>query len=299
MIGNIVLLHISDLHIEIEDSKNRGAKTNIEKLAKFIDEKEKTTTDRFLILITGDIGDNAKADELNKFLQILEANHIDDRIIFVPGNHDACHLGNEIGATTFDENAVKHYQLLQACLLNRCRQFITTAIDNQAQIDIRSITCDPFIKGKFLFWNKTSKVKCTARIFEYTNRKIIFVLVDSNPQNVMFSINFAQGEIGKKQIKAIKDIGTNSKYNGWLKAVLLHHHPIYNNYFLKLKDSAEFLQAIWDTFSIVCFGHKHAANCWSSHAGNMSAAPAFFESGLVYRYTISPNNTIGFDYFQV
>jgi predicted phosphodiesterase len=288
----IILIHISDPHIDANDNKNKSIRESFSMLEKFIEEKERTTDNRCIILITGDIGNNAKAEELNLFSKILEEHHIADRVIMVPGNHDSCRVGNEVGIITFDEESVRHYQTLQATLLNRCRQFIITAIDNEAKIDMISKPCEPFINGKFLFWNKKSKAKCTPRILEYHNHKIVFVLLDSNPQNVTLSINFAQGEVGKKQMKLVKDIATNPKYKGWIKIALLHHHPIYNNYFLKLQDADEFLKIIWDTFSIVCFGHKHAANIWSSHDGFLTSAPSHQNNRYMYLYSISPDNTI-------
>jgi hypothetical protein len=291
--NKILLIHISDTHVHEDDSNNKYVKLQFEKLAKYIELEERDTNTKCLILMTGDIGNRAKASELNNFLKIIEDNHLADRFILTPGNHDMCDMGNEIGQFTFREDAVKHYQALQANLLNRCRQFILTEIDNVAQIDIISKPCDPFIKGKFLFWNKTSNTKCTTRILEYSNRKIIFVLLDSNPQNATFAINFAQGQIGKKQMKILKDIGTNKKYDGWTKIAMLHHHPIYNNYFLKLEDSSEFLKITWNTFKVICFGHKHSSNEWSTkNNGYIFAAPSFFNNSFAYGIIINPDNSI-------
>jgi hypothetical protein len=108
----------------------------------------------------------------------------------------------------------------------------------------------------------------------------------------MFDLNFARGEIGTKQMKIVKNITTNIKYKDWVKIVLLHHHPIYNNYFLKLEDADEFLKIIWDTFDIICFGHKHSTGLWSNHVGWLTSAPNWGENPYGYRYSIMPNNTI-------
>lgn len=288
----ILLIHISDTHVYKDDSKNKDIKLQFEKLSKYIELEEKNANVRCLIMMTGDIGNGANVYELNNFLKIIEDNHLADRFILVPGNHDMCDMGNEIGQFTFREDAVKHYQALQTNLLNRCRRFILTAIDYTAQINILSKPCDPFIKGKFLFWNRNTDVKCTTRILEYTNRKIIFVMLDSNPQNATFAINFAQGQIGKKQMRILQDVGTNKKYDGWIKIAMLHHHPIYNNYFLKLEDSNEFLKTTWNTFKLICFGHKHSSGEWTSNNGYIFAAPSFFNNPFAYGITISPDNSI-------
>lgn len=287
----LVLLHISDVHVDSDDTQNYHIREKLNRLHLYIDDNEKLTTDKYIVLITGDIGNNARAEELNLFASMLREYKLEDRVILVPGNHDYCREGNEIGSITFDEEAVKRFQALQMHLLARCTGFIST-IDTEAKLVCRSEVCDPFIKGKFLFWNKKSDVKCTTRILEYVNHKIIFVLVDSNPQNVMFDLNFARGEIGTKQMKIVKNITTNIKYKDWVKIVLLHHHPIYNNYFLKLEDADEFLKIIWDTFDIICFGHKHATGLWSNHVGWLTSAPNFGKNPYGYRYSIMPNNTV-------
>lgn len=287
----LVLLHISDVHVDSDDTQNYHIREKLKKLQLYIEDNEKLTTDKYIVLITGDIGNNARIEELNLFISMLREYKLEDRTIIVPGNHDYCRNGNEIGTITFDEEAVKRFQTLQVNLLARCAGFIST-IDTEAKLVCRSEVCDPFIKSKFLFWNRKSDVKCTTRILEYINHKIIFVLVDSNPQNVMFDLNFAKGEVGSKQMKAIKSITTNNKYKDWVKIILLHHHPIYTNYFLRLKDSDEFLKIIWDTFDIICFGHKHDTGLWSNHVGWLTSAPNFGEKPFGYRYSIMPNNTI-------
>lgn len=287
----LVLLHISDVHVDSDDTKNYHIREKLNKLHLYIDDNEKLTTDKYIILITGDIGNSARVEELNLFTSMLREYKLEDRVIIVPGNHDYCRNGNEIGSITFDEEAVKRFQALQLNLLAKCSGFIST-IDTETKLVCSSKVCDPFIKSKILFWNKKSNVKCTARILEYINHKIVFVLLDSNPQNVMFDLNFARGEIGSKQMKVVKDIATNPKYKGWIKIALLHHHPIYNNYFLKLEDSDEFLKITWDTFNIICFGHKHSANIWSNHVGWLTSAPNFSENPFGYKYSIMPNNTI-------
>jgi len=295
----LIFLHVSDIHLDEDDSKNKSVKDNFARLAAYIHANEEgDSPKRHVVLLTGDIGNSAKGQEIKNFMDILERNDIGDRIMMVPGNHDACSLGNEIGKLSFNEDAVNRYQATQFELLAKCRRFIMTCVDPDAKIHIASPKCDYFIKNKFFCWTNRSKVRCTPRIVEYSNRKIVIVLLDSNPQNVMFSINFAQGEIGAKQMSVLKDVATNKKYEGWTKIVLLHHHPVYNNFFLKLKDADEFLKIIWDTFKIVCFGHKHCTNEWTSHAGYISAAPALRDLNFAYSYTFDVDGNVTFGRVQ-
>ena len=67
----LILIHISDIHIDSDDNKNYKIREKLNKLHLYIDDSEKLTTDKYIILITGDIGNSAKAEELNLFSSML------------------------------------------------------------------------------------------------------------------------------------------------------------------------------------------------------------------------------------
>jgi len=270
------IIHISDLHIKDYDS-------NI-KTSNIIDNIVYRCKNRdyySLIIITGDITDNGTKHEFIRFKdEIMTMIEKEKKILvaITPGNHDIVSLGNQFGWFT-DVNhmlkSVRHFQKVQ--------DYVIKTNKDKIQMNVYNYFTDS-IRRKILFFNTKSKVKKLLKVVEFPTEKTVLFLLDSNP-TIGLDFNFARGEIGKKQLSKLTTLLT--KYKTWYRIVALHHHPIYNGLsgvFLKLEDSDEFMQVIWDNTELVLAGHKHVWNLQSTHSGYISfaASTRYFKNSFDY-----------------
>lgn len=80
---------------------------------------------------------------------------------------------------------------------------------------------------------------------------------------------FAQGNIGKTQLKNLDSMLSSAEVTAANKCVVyLHHHPIDRDITMKLNDSDEFAEVIKKhKVDALLFGHKHQGKKWNARWG--------------------------------
>jgi len=266
------IIHLSDLHTHKDPNKNKLLKDRLQYISNEIIQPYS------ILVLSGDITDDAEKEQQAQFKKIIKETNLDQRTLIVMGNHDFCKAGNQLDIITTSEEAVARFQLIQYKLLSN----LTFNFD----IKITIYKLEPFTtKTKFLWWNinKDSKVYKTMFTVELPTEKVLFILLDSN-HTTAHGINFARGQIGPKQLKLLKQLLNNKKYSNWCKIAILHHHCIYNNYFLLMEDADEFLKIIWNTLDIHLAGHKHQWDLRSNDKGHKWGGYMAF-AGSIQDYT--------------
>ena len=98
---------------------------------------------------------------------------------------------------------------------------------------------------------------------------------------------FAEGELGKKQLKRLSDMFKEDdvkkcKY----KVVYLHHHPFHPKLFHHLKDSEDLGKILKkENISALLFGHNHDGRIWSGKWG----IPRVYDGGTSTGKEDKPN----------
>lgn len=85
---------------------------------------------------------------------------------------------------------------------------------------------------------------------------LVVVTVDSCIRS--FSpFDFARGRVGFWQRRRLRKRLDVIRARGWRSVVVLHHHPFYRNWTMRLEDAAAFLNVVDGRADLVCFGHTH------------------------------------------
>lgn len=112
-----------------------------------------------------------------------------------------------------------------------------------------------------------------------------FIGLDSNLETD-HPFDFACGEIGRKQLKALKGILNGPSMP---TVVYMHHHPfVRNDPFMELRDAREFIRIIYGRVDVLLFGHRHIEGLWKDTCGIkiIHAAPRLSDVSHVFRITI-------------
>jgi 3',5'-cyclic AMP phosphodiesterase CpdA len=120
--------------------------------------------------------------------------------------------------------------------------------------------------------------------------KALFVGLDSgDPLNMEF---IAEGVVGDEQRKALAKCLGDPQYDGYFKAVYLHHHPFLRSIGMALHDSEELLRVISGSVNLVLFGHKHVTEAFFQRY----RVPVMLASGKV---TEPAGNALAFRVAQI
>jgi 3',5'-cyclic AMP phosphodiesterase CpdA len=95
---------------------------------------------------------------------------------------------------------------------------------------------------------------------------IAFIGLDSMAEEVhWYDRLFAEGEIGKKQLKRLDEILESEKVKKCeYKVVYFHHHPFHPRQFHQLKDSDDLRKILEGrSISALLFGHNHDGRVWN------------------------------------
>lgn len=173
------------------------------------------------VIITGDIVDDGHEKQYKNAVQMLMP--FKDRLFICPGNHDFGAVGNLYSrerALRFDEFLSKGFN-----------QGGTFTGDNTPVVNIVT-------DGG----NKDS---------------VMLIALDSNLETE-HPFDFACGEIGEKQLKALDTVLSNPASAPTKKILFFHHHPfIHSDPFMELKDAKKLARVIYQRVDVVLFGHKH------------------------------------------
>lgn len=181
------------------------------------------------LIITGDIVDDGHEKQYENAFEALEL--FLGRLFICPGNHDFGAAGNffsEERAWRFDE----HLAL-------------------------------PLRQGGTFMGDQTPVVN----ILREGNTQVMLIALDTNLETE-HPFDFACGEVGEKQLAALKTILSTSTSPDLIKIVFFHHHPfMHNNPFMELKDARQLMRALYNRVHVVCFGHKHVSKLWRNMNG--------------------------------
>ncbi len=181
------------------------------------------------VIITGDIADDGTADQLDNAYAMLQP--FKGRIFFCPGNHDFGAAGN-----FYSEERALRFDLILSQQFNQGGTF----------------------KGD------TTPV---VNVLNEGNLAIMLIALDSNLETE-HPFDFACGEIGESQLRALNTILSATSNPGMVKILFFHHHPfMVNDPFMELKDAEALARTIYGRVDLVLFGHKHEMNQWERRWG--------------------------------
>jgi 3',5'-cyclic AMP phosphodiesterase CpdA len=203
----------------------------------------KTYPDRRLI-ITGDIADDGTTDQFKNAYALLKP--FKGQVFICPGNHDF----GAVGSFYSYERAVRFDEML----------------------------------AKGLDQGGTFKGDSTPVVntIQDGNQQIMLIALDSNLETET-PFDFACGEIGESQLKALDTILGTIASAGIVKVLFFHHHPfMHNNPFMELIDAKALAKTIYNRIDLVLFGHKHEMGEWKNRYGA--------------KYVLASDNSPGKDY---
>ena len=181
------------------------------------------------LIITGDIADDGTKAQFENAYELLQ--QFKDKIFICPGNHDFGAAGNFYS----HERALRFDDLLSKPL-------------NQA--------------GTF----KGDSTPVVKKIND-GGIEIMLIALDSNLETE-HPFDFACGEIGDTQLRALNAILSTTPSDGVVKVLFLHHHPfIVNDPFMEMKDAADFARVVFNRVDVILFGHKHEMKEWKKRWG--------------------------------
>ncbi len=169
------------------------------------------------LLISGDVADDGDPLQFKNAVKGLKA--FAPRILAVPGNHDYGPIGNGYSAASakyFDANFLPALSIP-----------------------------GPYMK-------KTTPV--VKVLDDGKGTKVLTVGLNSNLMTTTV-LDFARGEVGGPQLKALEGVLTSADYAGMPRLVYLHHRPQPCNIFLALRDYEDFMAVVQNRVDVVCFGH--------------------------------------------
>jgi 3',5'-cyclic AMP phosphodiesterase CpdA len=200
------IIHLSDLHVG-HDECGADFRAIVEKIS-----YQRQPAKRYIIVITGDIVDNAnhgeQSDEALAAIELLKDRGY--RVLVVPGNHD---YGNGAkGNKKFVEMFKERYY-----------------------------------KSKEITYPKLDIIGKTA-----------FIGLDTTAEELhWYDRFFSEGELGKKQLSALKKMLKDPKVDNRKKVVYMHHHPFGFKLGMQLKDSGVLKKIIANKVDALLYGHYH------------------------------------------
>ena len=98
---------------------------------------------------------------------------------------------------------------------------------------------------------------------------VAFIGLDSMAEEVnWYDMLFAQGELGRAQLKRLTALLKREDVSQCEKRVVyLHHHPFSPQPLHELKDSERLRQAIQNKVDVLLFGHNHEGKTWNGKWG--------------------------------
>ena len=176
------------------------------------------------LIITGDIADDGTKAQFENAYELLQP--FKDRIFICPGNHDFGAAGNFYSR----ERALRFDEILSKPL-------------DQA--------------GTF-----TGDSTPVVKKITDGGIGIMLIALDSNLETENL-FDFACGEIGELQLRALDTILSTTPSTGVVKLLFFHHHPfIVNDPFMEMKDAKALARVVYGRVDVILFGHKHEMKQW-------------------------------------
>ena len=97
--------------------------------------------------------------------------------------------------------------------------------------------------------------------------KVLLVALDTNIETIQ-PFDFSCGEVGKKQLRALRSILDDPSTRDAVKMVFMHHHPfVRNDPFMRLRDAKKLMRLLYYRVDVVLFGHRHKWESWTNLNG--------------------------------
>lgn len=220
----MTLIHLSDLHIGYVPSRDKtDFSLRFKKIIERLTYLKEPGRD-YVVVITGDIVDNANIPGIYRKARdlIADLENAGFLVLLVPGNHD---YGNGILAHS---------------------KFV------------------PRFSKAFYGKVSVQFPKLNIITSSFTGLSVAFIGLDSMQDELhWYDSVLAQGELGELQLQALaKMLSSDEVKHCDKRVVYLHHHPFYPQLGKQLKDSERF-QAVLkkaDNVDILLFGHNHSGD---------------------------------------
>jgi 3',5'-cyclic AMP phosphodiesterase CpdA len=181
------------------------------------------------LLVTGDITDDGHEEQYEQAFDALKP--FKKHIFVCPGNHD-------FGAVGFIYDRDRA-ELFDMRLAKPLAQHGTFAGDNQPVVNV--------VKDG--------------------DEKVLLIAIDTNLETEV-PFDFACGEIGEKQLKALNAILSNPDNADLTTFLMFHHHPFMrNDPFMELQDAAALWPIVYKRLDVLLFGHRHVSEMWADKGG--------------------------------
>lgn len=181
------------------------------------------------LIITGDITDDGDELQYKKAYAMLR--QFENKVFICPGNHDYGALGNLYSferARRFDQRLAR-----------------------------------PLKQGGTFKGDSTPVVN----VIREGTKKIVLIALDSNLETEC-SFDFACGEIGETQLRALDTILAENQSPETINVLFFHHHPfMVNDPLMELKDAAQLARTVYRRVDLILFGHKHHTGQWAKRWG--------------------------------
>lgn len=180
------------------------------------------------LIITGDITDDGAPKQYENAYKLLKP--FLGRIYICPGNHDFGAVGNLYS----EERALRFDQSLSI----------------------------PLKQGGTFKGDSTPVVN----VLKDGKSSVMLIALDSNLETEN-PFDFACGEIGPSQLRALDTILTTAPQNT-TKVLFFHHHPFMrNDPFMQLNDAEALARTVYGRTHVILFGHKHEMDQWENRWG--------------------------------
>ncbi len=220
-------IQLSDLHIRKSDGKEENG--NCDKIVKHI--INKYTDSKPVVLLTGDIVDDGREEQYKNAVTILKQLVDNEFPVFaVPGNHDYGPMGN-----IYTEKSQQNFQDYILCDLIGDQNAKKSGVKMEDLYPMVNVVDD-----------------------------VMFIGIDSVVGAEDQFMHFASGEVGRGQREKLKEILKNNDGSGKKIVTYFHHHPFNRQFVMELDDAKEVMKILTDNVDILCFGHDHKSEVWTS-----------------------------------
>ncbi|MGN7613407.1 metallophosphoesterase family protein [Magnetococcales bacterium HHB-1] len=217
--GDLLFLHLSDLHFSIDDRLRRFSDAEIPDLAKKLAARVKPLKERinpklFRVIVTGDITQSAKPKEYQQAIRFFTAliNPLDDvkpdHVLFVPGNHDVSRAlcrSVEAEQEDYEWDDEIYQRKLREKKFESYNKFLDTFIGDLKGIP-KTKKIDP-INGALVydFASVRTSIACLNSCEEITHK-------------------IKQGSILQPQAQALLNYWQDPRLKEYIKIIALHHN---------------------------------------------------------------------------
>jgi 3',5'-cyclic AMP phosphodiesterase CpdA len=106
-----------------------------------------------------------------------------------------------------------------------------------------------------------------AHYLRDNSSEVLLVALDTNIETSQ-PFDFACGQTGKKQRKALKSLLESPSTKDAVKMVFMHHHPfIRNDPLMMLTDAKKLMRLLYYRVDVLLFGHRHMWESWTNLNG--------------------------------